>query len=191
MLVSWVALFICVAIYRDIAVPSKIQCENIQNASEEFNYGFSYIGDAQEDTIVNDTQNGEDKVTRFEYISGNGYKDSIVEYDGYIYIPQESVNLFDTSVLIKDCENGDVYKLYTEAQPCEDAIEKKGDTEYNYSYGYFKSVVSKKYILKNVNYQIFLLYGNNKHERCIVETAYCFSLNSNNQVEVKNINEIN
>lgn len=145
-------------------------------------YDIQYVGDLSRKTELVATESS-DKVTRLEMIEGNGYQEDYIEIAGYAYVPSESIELFDVSVILTTGEDTG-FQLNTHATPSQELTDKEGNGQYNYTYAYFKCVVPKKKLKSNETYQILLLYGNNGKDKQIVETTTYFTLGTGGAVEV-------
>ena len=179
---------ICWIVYRNHTVPTSVTLADYPTFEGQLEYDFTHIGDLTPATSSS-ALDVSDSVTNLYTISGNGSQSNILEISGYAYIPGENIDLFNTTVLLQASGNNvsePVLALRTFSTPSSTVTDSFGNGKFNYSYASFKSIIPKKYLTKDNQYQVLLLYGNNEYPKSIFKTTYTVYINDLNGVEVTN-----
>lgn len=179
------AAAVCFLVYRNTSVPETIRLSDYPQYQGTLVWDLSCSNVLTADTKIAPLESS-DKVTALDMIQGNGYQENYIEIRGSAYVPNESIELFDTSVVLQAEGSDTALLLKTEAAPSDTLTKSEGGGVYNYNYAFFRSAVAKKRLSSDVRYQVLLLYGNNDTPKSIVPTSYYLSLNAQNEWEVAN-----
>ncbi|HIZ44581.1 MAG TPA: hypothetical protein H9672_07680 [Firmicutes bacterium] len=176
---------LCFLVYRNTFASTPVRLSDYEPCAEEAIYGIQYSGELKQSTVLSNLETS-DEVTQLSYISGSSHTADYLEFDGYIYIPEESNKYFNTEMLL--CKKGEdqALALKTYAETNEWLTDHIGNDTYNYDYAFFRSVISKSDLETGAEYQVFFLFGNDLKTQELVETAYTVKLDDSGELEVTN-----
>lgn len=176
---------ICFLVYRNTSVPDTIRMDKYPPYEGDLVWELTCSDSLSEATEIVPMETS-DNVTSLDTIQGNGYREDYIEISGSAYVPGESIELFDTAVVLWAEGAKNALLLKTEAVSDDALTKSEGNGTYNYNYAFFRSAVAKKYLDPGVRYQVLLLYGNNQSPKSLVPTSYSLVLNDQNILEVTN-----
>ena len=154
MLLTVIIISICFGIYYNFITPRKINVENIVNGDGKVTCEIEYMGNLSQQTTLVSLDNS-DKATKLEMVEGNGVVTDFLEISGYAYMKEKNVELFRTSVILKN-EDKETIRIKTVANT-DPTLAEESDGKYDYAY--FRSIVPVQKLNKNEKYRIYVLYG--------------------------------